>query len=328
MKRTTQVAILLAASILLVACGEQAAGPANDASPTADAGSLPEPVGGDDAGPLHQRAAQALAEQRMVSPAGRNAVEYYLAARQEEARDGRAQAALLELQPYLLIAVEQALARGDAVEAARLLSLVTRIDTHAPALPRLNAALAGLQQEQEQAQTAQREAEARASSATLPVATVTPAPAPAPAPVIATSAATSLPAQSVAPPGLQREAASVDGVAAAPPARAPDAITTAPLTTVPRPVAARTPRLLQDVPPRYPLPALRAGMEGQAEVAFTIQPDGSVRNVQLVSSTPPGVFDASAVAVAQRWRFEATGQVHALRRTVLFRLPAGEASGG
>lgn len=60
------------------------------------------------------------------------------------------------------------------------------------------------------------------------------------------------------------------------------------------------PRLVQDAQPRYPLPALRARIEGQADVAFTIQPDGSVRDVRLVSSTPSGMFDASALAVAQR----------------------------
>ena len=63
-------------------------------------------------------------------------------------------------------------------------------------------------------------------------------------------------------------------------------------------------------------------------MAFTIQPDGSVRDVRLVSSTPSGMFDASALAVAQRWRFEATGQAHASSRTVRFRLPDAEKGGG
>jgi protein TonB len=66
---------------------------------------------------------------------------------------------------------------------------------------------------------------------------------------------------------------------------------------------------------------LRGKVEGQAEVAFTIQPDGSVRNVQLLSSSPADMFDNAAIAAASRWRFEATGQTHASRRTVLFRLP-------
>ncbi|QLQ29987.1 MAG: TonB family protein [Pseudoxanthomonas sp.] len=67
---------------------------------------------------------------------------------------------------------------------------------------------------------------------------------------------------------------------------------------------------------------------GEAQVAFTIQPDGSVRNARLLSSTPPGMFEASALAVAQRWRFEATGRAHDSSRTVHFRLPPEAARDG
>ena len=120
-----------------------------------------------------------------------------------------------------------------------------------------------------------------------------------------------------------------------PPAAAPAAATVQapPPSALPTPpasrgVEARTPRLLQDAQPRYPLPALRARIEGEAQVAFTIQPDGSVRNARLLSSTPPGMFEASALAVAQRWRFEATGRAHDSRRTVHFRLPPEAARDG
>ena len=73
---------------------------------------------------------------------------------------------------------------------------------------------------------------------------------------------------------------------------------------------------------------VRARIEGEAQVAFTIQPDGSVRNARLLSSTPPGMFEASALVVAQRWRFEATGRAHDSRRTVHFRLPPEAARDG
>ena len=62
----------------------------------------------------YARATQALAENRMLVPAGDNAVEHYLAARADAAERVRAQAALSELQPYVLIAAEQAITRGDA----------------------------------------------------------------------------------------------------------------------------------------------------------------------------------------------------------------------
>ncbi|MBD9469103.1 energy transducer TonB [Pseudoxanthomonas sp. PXM01] len=273
------------------------------------------------AGPVpatsYERATRALSQRRMLSPAGDNAVEHYLAARAEATEHARAQAALAELQPYVLIAAEQAIARGDAQEASRLQGLIERIDARAPALPRLAMEVAALAREQ---------AAQVAPAAVAPPAVVVPTAA-VPAP--ARGAGTSVAAPATITPVV------TEPVPAAAPSPAPAVVAQdAPIPAGAPAVAprvaqgARAPRLLQDAQPRYPLPALRARIEGQAEVAFTVQPDGSVRDVRLLSSTPGGMFDASALAVAQRWRFEATGQAHASSRTVRFRLPAGDAGGG
>ena len=262
------------------------------------------------------RATAALADHRMLSPAGDNAVEHYLAARAEPAEQVRAQAALAELQPYVLIAAEQAIARGDAPEASRLQGLIERIDARAPALPRLRTAVATLLREQ--ASEAAAGADTLSSpppTATAPSRTTT-SPTTTPTATSAT-AAPSEPAPAAVPPPAPTVVAQERPAPLAVPAAVPRTVQ-----------AARAPRLLQDAQPRYPLPALRARIEGQAEVAFIIQPDGSVRDVRLLSSTPAGMFDASALAVAQRWRFEATGQAHASSRTVRFRLPAEESRGG
>lgn len=300
------------AAMCLAACGEGSAPVANEgdvvASPAATAGASAT----DEAATPYLRATRALADNRMLAPVGDNAVEHFLAARAQPADQVRAQAALAELQPYVLIAAEQAIARADAQEAQRLQGLMERIDAAAPALPRLRTEVAALVREQ-----ASRAAAAIADTAAVPVAEAPPRPAaPPPSPV----------------------AAAVEEPAPAPPAAAPPpavAVQEEARPAAPPPPAAprvaqgeRAPRLLQDAQPRYPLPALRARIEGQAEVAFTIQPDGSVRDVRLVSSTADGMFDASALAVAQRWRFEATGRAHASSRTVRFRLPATEARDG
>ncbi|MBD9479123.1 energy transducer TonB [Pseudoxanthomonas sp. PXM02] len=249
----------------------------------------------------------------MLSPAGDNAVEHYLAARAQGAEQARAQAALAELQPYVLIATEQAIARGDAQEASRLQGLIERIDAQTPALPRLRAEVAALVRAQAaQAVAAMEATPSVAAPAAAPVRAVA-APANAPA---ATMAAVNESVQTTAPPSAPAMVAQEE-------ARPPAVPVASRVVQGPR-----TPRLLQDAQPRYPLPALRARVEGQAEVAFTIQPDGSVRDVRLVSSTAGGMFDASAIAVAQRWRFEATGQAHASSRTVRFRLPTEDARGG
>lgn len=326
--RARQYAVAAAAwmtAMALAACqGDRPPGDDAPASASVAAEELPAALPEDASALLHQRATQALAEQRMVSPAGHNAVEYYLAARDQDGAGASAQAALVELQPYLLIAAEQALARGDAPEATRLLGLMARIDARAPALPRLQATLARLREQERAAEAAAAIAAdnasapgetQRATASPLPAPVVPVAPAPTPALSPPSTAAAEPRAQSTPAPERTETAVSATPPSTdLPPAREPPPA---------RAAVASIPRLLQDARPRYPLPALRARLEGQAEVAFTIQPDGSVGNVQLLSSSPAGVFDASAMAVAQRWRFEATGQAHRTRRTVLFRLPDG-----
>lgn len=301
------------AALCLAACGESAMPAASGEAGAPVATPTGVPAAADDVATSYMRATHALADSRMLSPAGDNAVEHYLAAREEGAEQARAQAALAELQPYVLIAAEQAIARADAQEALRLQGLIERIDAQTPALPRLRTAVTLLLREQ----AARAAATTETPSPSLPVA-VAPRPAtpsasaPVPAPPPPTETAPPASAPSV-PVVVQAEAAPVVSAPA----------------PIPRVVQGeRVPRLLQDAQPRYPLPALRARIEGQADVAFTIQPDGSVRDVRVLSSTAGGMFDASALAVAQRWRFEATGRSHASSRTVRFRLPAGDARDG
>lgn len=302
----------IGAALCLAACGDAARpavveGSASPADATAGAGIVAAATA------PYARAERALAAGRILAPAGDNAIEHYLDACAQPSERVRARAALAELQPYVLIAAEQAIARGDGREAARLQALIARIDSGAPALPRLRASLDALVRAREAsdadgAATAMPSPAADASAAaverigataaTEPV--ISPAHAPEPPPAAAPATAT----------------------VQAPP---PSALPTPPAS---RGVEARTPRLLQDAQPRYPLPALRARIEGEAQVAFTIQPDGSVRNARLLSSTPPGMFEASALAVARRWRFEATGRAHDSSRTVHFRLPAEAARDG
>jgi protein TonB len=260
----------------------------------------------------YMRATHALADGRMLSPAGDNAVEPYLAAREQGAEQARAQAALAELQPYVLIAAEQAIARADAQEALRLQGLIERIDAQTPALPRLRTAVTLLAREQ---------ATRAAATTETPSPSLAVAVAPRPATPSASAPVPAPPPTETAPPASAPSLPVVVQAEAAPVVSAP--------APAPRVVQGeRVPRLLQDAQPRYPLPALRARIEGQADVAFTIQPDGSVRDVRVLSSTADGMFDASALAVAQRWRFEATGRSHASSRTVRFRLPAADARDG
>ncbi|TLY51657.1 MAG: energy transducer TonB [Gammaproteobacteria bacterium] len=104
--------------------------------------------------------------------------------------------------------------------------------------------------------------------------------------------------------------------AAAAPAPAGTAAKTATQTasaTPPKPVAAapapeaggesHPAKLLNRVNPAYPSEAVRNHQEGWVEVAFTVTAEGRVRDVSVVGSNPPRVFNASAVRAVEGWTF-------------------------
>jgi periplasmic protein TonB len=57
------------------------------------------------------------------------------------------------------------------------------------------------------------------------------------------------------------------------------------------------------VAPIYPTEAVVAGIEGWVEVEFTVRIDGSTADVRILDAQPRNVFNRSAVAAVQRWRF-------------------------
>lgn len=57
-------------------------------------------------------------------------------------------------------------------------------------------------------------------------------------------------------------------------------------------------------PPEYPDTALNQHVTGVVTVEFTVGLKGQPRDVKIVDSTPPKVFDHSAVSAVSRWRYE------------------------
>jgi periplasmic protein TonB len=55
--------------------------------------------------------------------------------------------------------------------------------------------------------------------------------------------------------------------------------------------------------PNYPRYALEKGVEGRVIMTITIMPDGTVRDVKVVSARPQGYFEAAAVRAVQTWRY-------------------------
>lgn len=309
----------VAALACLAACGGERPPQSLQASSSLEVAPARPALASLDAQRLRTLAAQALRSQRMYAPAGDNAVEYYLALRDKQPGEAAVASALQELQPYVLIAGEQALAGGELNEAQRMLDLLARVDAQAPALPRLRESLLAARaaqveqiqrmdaQQAEQLRLAQQRALVSANPVKPPPSASASASTPAPAPVAPPPVAT--------PSAAAAQIATAEPIAIAPLAP-PAARNAAPAT---RPL----PRLISDSAPRYPLSALNRRIEGSVQIAFVIQPDGSVTAVRLLSSTPPGVFDEAALAAVSRWRFEAGGERVPTSRTLSFRLPKG-----
>jgi protein TonB len=57
------------------------------------------------------------------------------------------------------------------------------------------------------------------------------------------------------------------------------------------------------VDPEYPPRARQQGIEGWVDVEFTISPVGTVENARVIGSSPPYVFDRSALKAVRRWRY-------------------------
>ncbi len=58
------------------------------------------------------------------------------------------------------------------------------------------------------------------------------------------------------------------------------------------------------IDPQWPREALIEGTEGWVEVEFTILPDGSVADVEVIASEPARLFDRNAVRAILRWKFK------------------------
>lgn len=58
------------------------------------------------------------------------------------------------------------------------------------------------------------------------------------------------------------------------------------------------------ITPVYPSNAVQQGIEGYVVVQFTVMQDGSVRDISVRESDPPGIFENEALVAAARLRFE------------------------
>lgn len=229
----------------------------------------------------------ALLEGRLLSPAGNNAVEYYLRALETEADASGARQALLELIPEATLVLESTIESGELAEAERELALFKQMGVSELRLTPIRDQLAQARAQALAASTARTAPETRASAparertaafAAPAVVAIPTSPAIAPAPV---AAPTQAPAITVA--------LKLPTAASAEPAVAPKIADA---------------RQIADNTPVYPSNAKQRRIEGWVELELAVGADGSVGDVNVIASDPARVFDREAIRAAKRWRFE------------------------
>ncbi|MGN6521028.1 MAG: energy transducer TonB [Dokdonella sp.] len=293
----------------------EAAAPGEDAAPNAEPASADLSVD-----QLYKEARSAMSENRLVTPAGKNALEYYLRIVAKQPDDNGAKDALREMFPFATAGVEDQINQGNFDEANRIMALLAKADPSNYTLTILRSKL-DLKKKQNDRDLAQKAAQDAAAAAAA-TRTAQGGSAPAATEGAATTAAT--PATAGAAP-TQTDAAAAprptDVAKATPPPSA------APATpTPPAPVGeSREVRVLTPPRPAYPPAAVRNRQDGWVEVEFTVGADGSVQNAHVTASEPSRVFDREAVRAVQQAKFDPkleNGQPVAstLRRRIEFKL--------
>lgn len=278
----------LACVFAIAACGgkEEAAAPAAGTEPAAGASpqvvapASPEVTVSD----LLAAANRAVNEERLVAPAGDNAIEYYLQVLGKEANNVSATQALVDLFPLAAGNAEREIANRNLDEAARIVALLDQASpgsyTVSTLKSKLNATRTQMQREEERRLAQEAAAEQRQQAAAQAAAAPPPAAA-APAQPTRTAQAEPRPVE---------------------PAPQPEPAEPAPVA---QPVAeSREPVLVRQVRPTYPAAAARRKQEGWVEVSFTVGANGAVSDVNVVRAQPRGVFDRDAVRAVSQWQFE------------------------
>jgi protein TonB len=261
---------------------------------------------------LYKEARKAMSENRMVAPAGNNALEFYQRILAKQPDDTGATDALRELFPFATGSAEEKINQGNFDEASRIMGLLAKADPSNYTLTILRSKLDAKkkQAERELAQQAQQAATAATAATRTPASAAADAGAASGTPAAAAPA--EAPASAPAPKPAEIASAAPAPSAAPPPVAEPVGET-------------RDARVVVPPRPTYPPAAARNRQDGWVEVEFTVAVDGSVQNAKVLSSNPPRVFDREALVAIQQAKFEARldrGQPVAstLRRRIEFKL--------
>lgn len=258
------------------------------------------PTGSETAGDVENllgEARRAMADSRLVAPAGSNAYEHYLAVLDQQSDNVSAREALNDLYGIAVSSAEQAIAAGDFDDADRLATMLSRSNPNSFTVNNLRQRI-----ERGRAATAAAEVAAQQqqqqrpdSAETAAPATTTAAPPPEPASDLASVTSPSAPPSQPAPGPSTTPATTTT---------TPPRTTTTTTAAAPASTGVREARLLTRVDPEYPREAMRGRQQGWVELEFTIGRDGSVSDIQVVAARPSRIFDRAATRALQEWRFE------------------------
>ncbi|GAB3030790.1 MULTISPECIES: energy transducer TonB [Oleiagrimonas] len=234
---------------------------------------------------LLNEAGKAVREERLLSPAGNNAFEFYLKVLERQPNNQVAKEALRETFPFGANEAEQDINSRNFNEAQREIDLLAKADPDNYTLTILRSKLdaqrktATKEQQQAQAdllakqqaaqkQRAAAEAEKKRQAAEAQAADATSKPA-------TTQPQEQQTAQAPAQPKKQ----------------------------APAPVRIQNAVLVSSVNPRYPSVAFRRRQEGWVDVQFTVDASGNVKNATVLDAKPRHVFDRAAISAVERWKY-------------------------
>ncbi|MFI4968939.1 MAG: energy transducer TonB [Lysobacterales bacterium] len=289
--------------------------PVSATTPGAEPAAGPVPVDSLSADQLYKEARAAMGENRMVSPPGNNALEYYLKILAKQPDDSGATDALRELFPFATGSAEEQINQGNFDEATRIMNLLAKADPSNYTLTILRSKLdAKKKQSDREQQLAAQQAAGAAAAAAAKASNTASAPANSETAAAAPAAdASAAPTTAAAQKPKQTVASATPAPAVAPPTPAEPVGETrdAKVVTPPR--------------PSYPPAAARNRQDGWVEVEFVVAADGSVQNAKVVGSNPSRTFDGAALSAIKQAKFEPRldkGQAVAstLRRRIEFKL--------
>jgi protein TonB len=262
----------------------------------------------DDVSVLMESARVAMREDRMVQPAGENAVELYLRVLEREPENRAAREALTELIPIAIGPAERLVETGEFAEGERVLNLLQRADEGSVLVSALRQKLGLAQRAAEQTRLAEERTRQQRLDEASNRTTAAPATPPPAAPTLSAADINPLASNpSVAATRANQPATTPTAAATTTPTPVTPAPTVA--SAAPPPSAApsaqdRNFELIRRVNPNYPARALRDRVQGWVEVEFTVTTNGDVENVSVVNGQPKrGEFDREAIRAVQQWKF-------------------------